>query len=330
LGNEVVGIAIKTLFKQSHYFIISAGYFIRLYWIYADNHTHMKALYCLYTLCLSLFIFSCNNSAIKQEEDVASLSDTTSVNGLSGDGVKLVKTAGLHFKVHDVEESTRAVSSLAQQFGGMVFNQSMEYEETGRNELQLSADSLMIVTVATPQANMTIRIPSQNLEAFMYGVADIGYFTRSSTLNIDDRSLQYLENSLKQQSRKAVIAGASVHSDKSFTHTRAIHVSDDVIDKELANKSIDEQVNYSTITLTLYQNQIIRKEVVANYAVADYQLPFSQRLGNAIANGWQMFQSFLLVLAHLWMFVFIAAGAYFYYRFLQHKRKMGGLALKHS
>ena len=289
----------------------------------------MKALYCLYILSVSLFIFSCNNSAIKQQEEVVALSDTTSVNGFSGDEVKLVKTAGLHCKVHDVEKSTRAVSAIAQQFGGMVFNLSMEYEETGRNELPLSADSLMIVTVATPQANMTIRMPSQNLEAFMYGVADIGYFTRSSTLNIDDRSLQYLENNLKQQSRTAVITGSSLRRDKSFTHTRAIQVKDDVIDKQLANKSIDAQVNYSTVSLTLYQNQVIRKEVVANYAVADYQLPFSQRLGNAISNGWQMFQSFLLVLAHLWMFVFITAGGYFYYRFLQHKRKLAGFALKH-
>ena len=289
----------------------------------------MKALYCLYILSFSLFIFSCNNSAIKQQEEVVALSDTTSVNGFSGDEVKLVKTAGLHCKVHDVEKSTRAVSAIAQQFGGMVFNLSMEYEETGRNELPLSADSLVIVTVATPQVNMTIRMPSQNLEAFMYGVADIGYFTRSSTLNIDDRSLQYLENNLKQQSRTAVITGSSLRRDKSFTHTRAIQVKDDVIDKQLANKSIDAQVNYSTVSLTLYQNQVIRKEVVANYAVADYQLPFSQRLGNAISNGWQMFQSFLLVLAHLWMFVFITAGGYFYYRFLQHKRKLAGFALKH-
>ena len=289
----------------------------------------MKALYCLYILSFSLFIFSCNSSAIKQQEEVVALSDTTSVNGFSGDEVKLVKTAGLHCKVHDVEKSTRAVSAIAQQFGGMVFNLSMEYEETGRNELPLSADSLMIVTVATPQANMTIRMPSQNLEAFMYGVADIGYFTRSSTLNIDDRSLQYLENNLKQQSRTAVITGSSLRRDKSFTHTRAIQVKDDVIDKQLANKSIDAQVNYSTVSLTLYQNQVIRKEVVANYAVADYQLPFSQRLGNAISNGWQMFQSFLLVLTHLWMFVFITAGGYFYYRFLQHKRKLAGFALKH-
>ena len=289
----------------------------------------MKALYCLYILSFSLFIFSCNNSAIKQQEEVVALSDTTSVNGFSGDEVKLVKTAGLHCKVHDVEKSTRAVSAIAQQFGGMVFNLSMEYEETGQNELPLSADSLMIVTVATPQANMTIRMPSQNLEAFMYGVTDIGYFTRSSTLNIDDCSLQYLENNLKQQSRTAVITGSSLRRDKSFTHTRAIQVKDDVIDKQLANKSIDAQVNYSTVSLTLYQNQVIRKEVVANYAVADYQLPFSQRLGNDISNGWQMFQSFLLVLAHLWMFVFITAGGYFYYRFLQHKRKLAGFALKH-
>ena len=289
----------------------------------------MKALYFLYILSCSLFIFSCNNSTNKQQEDVAVLSDSTSVYGFSGDEVKLVKTAGLHCKVQDVEKSSRAVSALAKQLGGMVFNQSVDYEETGRNELPLSADSLLIVTVATPQASITLRIPLQNLETFVYGVADIGYFTRSSTLNIDDRSLQYMENRLKQQSRTAVITGASAHSEKSFTHTRAIEVKDDVIDKQLANKSIEAQVNYSTVSLTLYQNQVIRKEVVANYAVDNYRLPFSRKLYNAITNGWEIFQSFLLVLAHLWIFIFTAAGAYFYYRFLQYKRKTGVLAFKH-
>ena len=83
----------------------------------------MKALYFLYILSCSLFIFSCNNSTNKQQEDVAVLSDSTSVNGFSGDEVKLVKTAGLHCKVQDVEKSSRAVSALAKQLGGMVFNQ---------------------------------------------------------------------------------------------------------------------------------------------------------------------------------------------------------------
>lgn len=46
------------------------------------------------------------------KEVVTSLSDSTSASGLTGDSVKLVKTAGISFKVKDVEKSTMEVKRM--------------------------------------------------------------------------------------------------------------------------------------------------------------------------------------------------------------------------
>lgn len=72
----------------------------------------MKLLLVTLLLTSSLYFFSCNNKS-GEKDALTSLSDSTSASGLTGDSVKLVKTAGINFKVKDVEKSTRTVSGLA-------------------------------------------------------------------------------------------------------------------------------------------------------------------------------------------------------------------------
>ena len=286
----------------------------------------MKALQLLIILSLPLYFLSCQNS--NSEHARIALSDSTGMDGFTGEEVKLVKTASMYFKVHNIEKSTRAVSTLAQSYGGMVFNQTMEFTETDRNELPLSTDSLMVVSVSMPQADMTLRIPSENLEAFIYGVADIGYFTTSSKLNIDDRSLIFLENLLKQKNRTEALAQPTVGKNKGLTTNRAIEVKDDAINNEMANRSINADVKYSTVSLSLFQNPMVRKEIIANYSIDDYQLSFGSRLANAFNAGWQFFISFLLAVAHFWMFILITILIYVSYKFIHQKRKLAGVPIR--
>ena len=81
----------------------------------------MKPTLSMFILSSLLFLFSCHNNS-DQKHTEASLSDTASITGVTGDSVKLVKTAGVHFKVMDVEMGAKAVSALATQMGGMVFS----------------------------------------------------------------------------------------------------------------------------------------------------------------------------------------------------------------
>ncbi|MEO6638123.1 MAG: DUF4349 domain-containing protein, partial [Ginsengibacter sp.] len=147
----------------------------------------MKFLFINLSLVFCLYFFSCNQS--DPNEKFAALNDSSSFSGLTGDSVKLVKTAGINFKVKDVEQSARSISTLARTFGGMLFNQTYEAAETRRNELKISADSLMVISISTPQADITARVPAENLEEFMYGVVDLGYFTESHTLKLMIRAL---------------------------------------------------------------------------------------------------------------------------------------------
>lgn len=210
----------------------------------------------------------------------------------------------------------------------MIYNQSYEAIEDGRNELKISTDSIMVVANYTPQADITVRVPSENLEEFMYNAADLGYFTGSSKLDIDDKSIGYLENVLKQKNRAEVLSQPNNNKTKSLTSLQAIGVKDDAIEKQIANRIIDADVNYSAVHLNLSQNSLVRKEIIANYIISDYQLPFGKRLANALSDGWQYFLTFVIVFANWWMFIILTIVILITYKFGQQKRKFLGLKMK--
>jgi hypothetical protein len=271
-------------------------------------------------LATTCICFSCNDQKdAEMQREIATLSDTTSITGMTGNDVKLVKTAAINFKVKDVEDATRSVSALARKSGGMIFDQSLESVENERKELKLSIDSLLVITSTTPHSDITARVPSENLEAFLYSVADLGYYTANSRLSIDDKSLDYLDNVLKQKNRKEVLA--SPVKTTTGSRSQALEIKDGITDRYIGNRMIDADVNFSVVNLSLFQNPVVRKEVIANYVMSDYQLSFGHRLGNALHDGWQYFLAFLIVLADIWVFILAGVLGYTGYRYF-HKKKL--------
>ncbi len=286
----------------------------------------MKLLFIILSLVFSLYFFSCNQSDTK--EKFAVLNDSLSPSGLTGDSVKFVKTAGINLRVKNVEQSARSISAMASKFGGMLFNQSYEAAETGRNELKISTDSLMVINTYTPQSDITVRVPAENLEEFMYGVADLGYFTASHTLDIDDKSIEYLENILKQKNRKEILSSPAAAMAKPLTDLQTIGVKDEVTNRQIADRVIDANASYSMVHITLTQNSLVKKEIIANYLIADYQLPFGKRLSNSLNDGWQYFLSFIIILVNLWVFILLIILVFCFYKFASQKVKISGFNIK--
>jgi hypothetical protein len=278
----------------------------------------MKRL--LFFPALFIIICGCQNNA-GENDLVKALSDTTSIAGLSGDSVKLVKTASIDFKVKDVEKAGWGVSALAQQLDGKIYHQQLETIEGERKELKISGDSLMVITAYTPHAAITVRVPSEHLELFLHNIAELGYYTSSSQLDIEDKSLAFLANDLKQKNRQGELSKPG-NTARDLASMQSIKVKDDMIGQGIANRAIDADVDYSLVNISLFQNALVRKEVIANYILTGYELPFHKRLLNTIGSGWEMFLSFVLFLAHFWMFLLAAGITWITYRYLQQTRKM--------
>ncbi len=292
----------------------------------------MKSFLSVATVFALLFLIGCQNDSGyndgKQKDEISALTDSTSVTGFTGDKVKLVKTAAINFKVKDVTKSVRTVSALAQKFGGMIFNENLQTTEDARKELRFSPDSTLAITTNTTRADITARIPQQHLQQFMDSVADLGYFTGMRTMHIDDKSLVYLQNALKQKNRTEVLT-QRVNSTATVAATvKKIEIKDEAIEQQIANRSIDAEVNYSTVDLSLFENAVVKKEMIANYTLSGYELSFGKKLSNSLQLGWTFFLDLIVTLAHLWIFILLGFATYVGYRYVQQKRKLFGAPIK--
>jgi len=113
-------------------------------------------------------------------------------------------------------------------------------------------------------------------------------------------------NSLSQQKHKT-----SGQIDTSLV------LKDQYVDQKINNMRINDQVKFSTITLSFYQHSTITKTAVANDNLSDYGPGFLKRAGFNFTAGWVIFMEFILILINLWMFLLAAVVVYFslaYYR----------------
>ncbi len=80
---------------------------------------------------------------------------------------KLVKTAGVRFKVKNVQQTAEQITKLTVSANGMVMHHQMGSMAGRSLDVRISDDSVMRVTSFNTTAEMTVKIPSSKLEDFM-------------------------------------------------------------------------------------------------------------------------------------------------------------------
>ena len=82
-------------------------------------------------------------------------------------------------------------------------------------------------------------------------------------------------------------------------------------DAKLANLQILDEIKYSTVTLSLYQNQSIKYEVIAKEKeIKPYAIPFGTRFIDALKFGWNIIVEFFLLLINFWSIILIVVLAF--------------------
>ena len=232
---------------------------------------------------------------------------------------KLVKTAGMRFKVKNVKQTTDRIMTLAQSVTGMVIHQQIGSNIEGSHDIRLSDDSVMRVSSLNTDADMIVKIPSVKLEEFIKQVAHMGLYINSERMDITDKSLEYLAAQLKLRGRTELVnqqkKGRVVIKDPA----NVLLLKDDMVDEQVGNRQIDDAVKNSIITLSFYESNTIARETIANDDPAAYNLPFLKRLGMAVENGLSLFSDFVIGIANLWLFILAMLGIWLLIRYYRKK-----------
>jgi hypothetical protein len=287
-------------------------------------------------LALLLFglAFACKQAEATDNATEAA-ADTTAVENISSNAAvekkesnrKFVRTADLKFKVKNVAQSTYAIENIVAKNGGFVTFTDLKSAINEKSETKISQDSTLETTRFTVDNTITLRVPNTQLDSVLKSMVKEVAFLDSRLIKADDVALQLLSNKMAQKRlsshQKRLEKGIDTKGKKLNDITNA---EDKVLDREtesdetvLRNLSLEDQVNYSTVTLYLYQRENVLQEMVANEkSINAYRPHIGLQVWDSVKTGWFMLEAIIAFIVQLWaLFLIVVLGIIGYRKFVK-------------
>lgn len=240
--------------------------------------------------------------------DAASVTETPSEEkavSLESNARKIIKTADMRCRVRDVYAATSGMERMMADVGGQISESRMDNQSTGTRSLPYKMDSLRQIQSYTTTAHLTLRVPVRKLDTVLSSIAAQAAFINSRNLKLDDVTLQYLGNRLRndaaaandaaERARMLARRSGDAVSAGQYTDER----DDQRIQRRLENMGIQDQVTYATLQVDLYQPERIDEQIISDMDRL-MKPSFGQQVGMALSGGWQLFQQALVWLVQVW------------------------------
>lgn len=285
-------------------------------------------------LGLALFLIGLAVACKQREANTEAAADSTAVESadvISSSAAvekkdsnrKFVRTADLKFKVKNVAKSTYAIENIVSKNGGFVTFTNLKSNINEKSETKISQDSTLETTRFTVDNTITLRVPNTQLDTVLKSMVKEIAFLDSRQIKADDVALQLLSNKMTQKRlashQKRLEKGIDSKGKKLNDITNA---EDKVLEREtegdqtvLNNLSLEDQVNFSTVTLYLYQRESVLQEIVPNEkSINAYRPNIGLQIWDGLKTGWFMFEAIIAFVVQFWAIALLAALAFIGYR----------------
>lgn len=272
---------------------------------------------------------STENAAYTEEaitEDMSIVPSSASVETKNSNR-KFVRTADVKFKVKNVAKSTYTIEDATTKFGGFVTYTNLQSNIHSENRTKVSQDSTLVTTKYKVDNNITIRIPNTKMDTVIKTIAKQIHFLDFRIIKADDVSLQMLSNELAQKRSNSSEKRLENAIDSKGKKLNQIVKAEETLDakkeqndaSKLQNLSLQDQVNFSTLTLNIYQDESIKQEMVSNEkSINAYRPNIGLQIWDSIKTGWFMLENIISFLVVLWPFILIGIFGFLgYKRFLK-------------
>jgi len=291
----------------------------------------MKLQKIFYVILLSASIFSCKQSEKNEEamsesaevssKDAKTVSSSAAVVDKNSNR-KFIRTADLRFKVKNVAQSTYSIENTVAKFGGFVTSTELRSNVVNTSQAKKSSDSIVETTRFIVENNMVIRVPNTLLDTTLKTIARQIDYLDYRIIKADDVSLTLLSNDLSQkrnQQNQARVEEAIQNRGKKLGET--VDAEDLVYNSQtqadearINNLSLKDQVNFSTVSLSLYQKEAIKRETIANSESEEFRTSIGVRLVDGLKTGWHILEEIIVFIVHLWAFILIGFLGWFIYK----------------
>lgn len=287
------------------------------------------------TLLAFGLVLSCKESASKENATYMEEVAIDSINAMSSSAAvenknsnrKFVRTADVKFKVKNVVKSTYAIEDATTKFGGFVTFTKLESNIYSVDKTKVSQDSTLVTTKYKIDNNITIRVPNTKMDTVIKTIAKQIHFLDYRIIKADDVSLQMVSNELAQKrsnSSEKRLENAIDSKGKKLNQVvnaeATLEAKKEQNDaSKMQNLSLQDQVNFSTLTLNIYQDESIKQEMVANEkSINAYRPNIGLQIWDSVKTGWFMLEHIISFVVVLWPFALIGfLGFLGYKKFLK-------------
>lgn len=218
--------------------------------------------------------------------DEVSLPDKTKPETQNDIAKKIIKNGDMMIDVADIKSAQEKVQNLVKSNKGYIQN-----ENYSNNERETTV-------------SMEIRIPNQNFDSLINSFSDgIGSITQKN-IRVEDVTEEYTDVSIRLKNKLVYLEKYRDLLKRSASTKDLLEIQEKIrgLEEEIESSEgrlryIDDQVNYSTLDLTL------TKEKPRNTVTS--KIGFGSRFVDSLANGWNGFVNFLLGIISFWPFLLI-------------------------
>ncbi|MDZ4667427.1 MAG: DUF4349 domain-containing protein [bacterium] len=298
----------------------------------------MKITKIFFGLGLVITLFGCGRANDERMES-KSMDDSTSNAFISSSAAvenkkdttrKFIRTADLKFKVKSVIKSTYDIENITNRQGGFVTYTNLTSNIDNVTTTAVSADSALETNYYTVTNSITLRVPNTKLDTTLKEISNNIDFLNFRIIKAQDVALEILSNTLTQKRSakneerltKAIDNRGKKLNETTVAEEVLLSKQEQANNAKISNLSLADQINFSTINLSIYQRQTIKRELIPNDKNIDaYEPSFGSKLIEALKFGWDILETFLVFLAKLWGLFLFGLIAYFIYKKYGHKLK---------
>ncbi|MES2239326.1 MAG: DUF4349 domain-containing protein [Bacteroidota bacterium] len=281
----------------------------------------------LVLLAVSSLLVSCKKSEALQESSENSINKDTISSSAAVEKEdstrKFIRTADMRFKVKNVTQTTYTIENITNKFDGFVTYTNLQSNIIDQIETKISQDSTLETTRYNVENNITIRVPNKRLDTVIKCIAKQIDFLNYRIIKADDVSLKMISNQLSQErSNKNEKRIEKAIDTKGKKINDIVTAENDLANKKeqndtakLENLSIQDQVNFSTLTIQIYQRESAKQEMTANTKDYNYyKANFGIRLLDSIKTGWNVLLDIIIFLFEIWWLLLISISGVFVYK----------------
>lgn len=281
--------------------------------------------------CTILFL-SCNNKRYNTNESYAAMADSATTNYVSSSAAvennkdttrKFIRTADLKFKVNNVIKATYDIENIVSRQSGFVTYTNLTSNIDDVTTIPVNADSSLETTAYTVINSVILRVPNIRLDTTLKEIAKNIDYLDYRIIKAEDVALQILSNNLTQKrSAKNATRLSNAIDNRGKKLEETTNAEELLLNKEeesdnakIANLSMTDQVNYSTVNISMYQRQAIKRTVIANDKNIDiYEPGLGSKMLEAIKLGWKILEAFFVFVTKIWSIILAAIIAIIIYR----------------